>query len=143
MAITRVQNRVLWTGANTVLTNTNASEYVSDTYTLADNTVALSVQIMANNSNTPASGDTATWRIRWSNGDVLNDTGDDYDTAEHAQFLGMLDTYTTNIPGENPAAMTVSVTPVSKKFRLACNCAGSSASRFTVISALVDETRAA
>jgi hypothetical protein len=141
MAITRAQSQVLWSGASTKLANT-AAEFVSDTITLDDTTVALSVQLSANNQGTPASGDTAIWRIQWSNGDVLADSGDDYDTAEHAQFLAQLDTFSTNTPGENPARMTVSVTPVAKKFRLSCNCA-SGATRSVILSARVDEQRAA
>lgn len=142
MAITRAQSQVLWSGASTKLANT-AAEFVSDTIILEDNTVALSVQLSANNQGTPASGDTAVWRIQWSNGDVLADSGDiDYDTSEHAQFLAQLDTYVTNTPGENPARMTVSVTPVAKKFRLSCNCA-QGATRSVIIAARVDEQRAA
>lgn len=141
MAITRAQSQVLWSGASTKLANT-AAEFVSDTITLDDSTVALSVQLSANNQGTPASGDTAVWRIQWSNGDVLADSGDDYDTSEHAQFLAQLDTYVTNTPGENPARMTVSVTPVAKKFRLSCNCAQAN-TRSVIISARVDEQRAA
>lgn len=141
MAITRAQSQVLWSGASTKLANT-AAEFVSDTITLDDTTVALSVQLSANNQGTPASGDTAIWRIQWSNGDVLADSGDDYDTAEHAQFLAQLDTFSTNTPGENPARMTVSVTPVAKKFRLSCNCA-SGATRSVILAARVDEQRAA
>ena len=141
MAITRAQSQVLWSGASTKLANT-AAEFVSDTITLDDTTVALSVQLSANNQGTPASGDTAIWRIQWSNGDVLADSGDDYDTSEHAQFLAQLDTYVTNTPGENPARMTVSVTPVSKKFKLACTCANA-ATRNVTIAARIDEQRAA
>ena len=141
MAITRNQTQVTWSSAST-LSVTSATEVVSDVITLDDTCVALSIQLSADNAGTPVSGDTAVWRIQWSNGDVLANTGDDYDTSEHAQFLAQLDTFATNTPGEDPARMTVTVTPVSKKFKLACTCANA-ATRNVTIAARIDEQRAA
>ncbi len=141
MAITRVQNQVLWSTANT-LSVTSATEVVSDVFTLDDTCINLSITLSADNAGTPASGDTAVWRIQWSNGDVLADTGDDYDTSEHAQLLAVLDTFGTNTPGEDPVRRTVSVAPVAKKFKLACTCANA-ATRNVTIAARVDEQRAA
>lgn len=141
MAITRTQTQVQWSAANT-LSVTSATEAVSDVITLDDTCVALSIQLSADNAGTPASGDTAVWRIQWSNGDVLANTGDDYDTSEHAQFLAQLDTYSTNTPGEDPARMTVTVTPVAKKFKLAVTCANA-ATRNVTVAARIDEQRAA
>lgn len=141
MAITRTQTQVTWSAASTKSV-ISATEVTSDVITLDDTCVALSIQLSADNAGTPASGDTAVWRIQWSNGDVLADTGDDYDTSEHAQFLAQLDTYATNTPGEDPARMTVTVTPVAKKFKLACTCANA-ATRNVTIAARIDEQRAA
>lgn len=141
MAITRTQTQVTWSSASTKSV-TSATEVTSDVVTLDDTCVALSIQLSADNAGTPASGDTAVWRIQWSNGDVLADTGDDYDTSEHAQFLAQLDTYASNTPGEDPARMTVSVTPVAKKFKLAVTCANA-ATRNVTVAARIDEQRAA
>lgn len=141
MAITRTQTQVQWSGANTKLT-TAATEYISDPITLDDSCVSLSIQLHADNSGTPASGDTAIFRIQWSNGDVAADTGDDYDTSEHSQFIGQLDTFSTNTPGEDPARMTVTVTPVAKKFKIGVTCANA-ATRNVTVSARIDEQRAA
>ena len=141
MAITRVQTQVTWSAANTKSV-TSATEVVSDVITLDDTCVALSITLSADNAGTPASGDTAVWRIQWSNGDVLANTGDDYDTSEHAQFLAQLDTYATNTPGEDPARMSVPVTPVAKKFVIAVTCANA-ATRNMTIAARIDEQRAA
>lgn len=141
MAITRNQTQVTWSSAST-LSVTSATEVVSDVITLDDTCVALSITLSADNAGTPASGDTAVWRIQWSNGDVLANTGDDYDTSEHAQFLVQLDTFATNTPGEDPARMSVPVSPTSKKFRLACTCVNA-ATRNVTIAARIDEQRAA
>jgi hypothetical protein len=141
MAITRVQTQVTWSSAST-LTVSSATEVVSDVITLDDTCVALSIQLSCDNAGNPSATETHTWRIQWSNGDVLANTGDDYDTSEHAQFLAQLDTFATNTPGEDPARMTVTVTPVSKKFKLACTCANA-ATRNVTIAARIDEQRAA
>lgn len=141
MAITRTQTQVTWSSASTKSV-TSATEVVSDAITLDDSCVLLSIQLSADNAGTPASGDTAVWRIQWSNGDVLADTGDDYDTSEHAQYLATLDTYGTNTPGEDPARRTVEITPVAKKFKLAVTCANA-ATRNVTVAARIDEQRSA
>lgn len=141
MAITRQQTQVQWSAQNTKLVN-SAAEVVSDTITLDPTCVGLAISLFANNASSPASGDTAVWRIQWSTGDVKADTGDDFDTAEHAQYLTTLDTYSTNTPGENPAQRTISVDVVAQKFKLSCNCA-QAATRNVTISARIEEQRAA
>jgi hypothetical protein len=141
MAITHVQTQVLWSSASTV-TVASATEVVSDAITLDSTCVALSIQLSADNAGTPASGDTAVFRIQWSNGDVLANTGDDYDTSEHAQYLTTLDTYATNTPGEDPVRRTIDVPPTATKFKLAVTCANA-ATRNMVIAARIDEQRAA
>lgn len=74
-----------------------------------------SVQVSADNAGTPASGDVCDVYAAWSNGDILGDSGDDFDTVEHAQFLGRLDTYGTNTPGEDPARRTFTLSLSGKK----------------------------
>jgi len=141
MAITRTQTQVQWTSANTK-SITSATEVVSDVVTLDPTCVSLAITVSADNAGTPASGDTAVWRIQWSTGDVLADTGDDYDTSEHAQYLTTLDTYSTNTPGEDPARRTIIVDVVAQKFKLACTCANA-ATRNVTIAARIEEQRAA
>jgi hypothetical protein len=143
MSISRVQTQVTWDTGSVTKTVSSATEVVSDVITLADNTVGLSIQIHADNQGTPASGDTAVFRLRWSNGDVLGAGGaDTYDTAEHAEFLTVLDTYGSNTPGEDPARRTIMVPPVAKKMQTGCICSGA-ASRNLIIAARIDEQRMA
>lgn len=141
MAITRAQTQVLWSAASTK-TVTSATEVVSDVITLDDTCVQLSIQVSADNAGTPASGDTAIWRIQWSTGDVLANSGDDYDTSEHAQYLTTLDTFATNTPGEDPARRTITIPVTANKFKLAVTCANA-ATRNIVVAARIDEQRAA
>ena len=140
MAITRTQTQVQWTSANTK-SITSATEVVSDVVTLDPTCVSLAITVSADNAGTPASGDTAVWRIQWSTGDVLADTGDDYDTSEHAQYLTTLDTYSTNTPGEDPARRTIIVDVVAQKFKLAVTCANA-ATRNVTVAARIEEQRA-
>lgn len=140
MAITRTQSQITWSASQT-LNVVSATEVSSDVVTLDDTTIALSIQVSANTANTPASGDTVVWRIQWTNGDVLANTGDDFDTSEHAQYLTTLDTYSTNTPGENPARRTIDVPIVAKKFKLAATCTQANL-RSVSIAARIDEQRA-
>lgn len=141
MAITRAAAQVTWSAANT-LSVTSATAVTSDVFTLDATCVGFAVQVHADNAGTPASGDTAVWRVLWSTGDVITGGGDDYDTAEHGEFLVTLDTYATNTPGEDPAIRTVWLPPVAQKFKLQCVCANA-ATRNVTISARVEEMRAA
>jgi hypothetical protein len=136
MAITHVQTNVTWASASS-LTISAATEATSDTVTLDSTCVALSIQMSADNLGTPASGDTAVWRIQWS-----TDGGTTFDTSEHAQYLTTLDTFATNTPGEDPARRTIDVPPTATKFKLAVTCANA-ATRNVTVTARIDEQRAA
>lgn len=140
MAITRTASQVQWSSASTKSV-TSATEVVSDIVTLDATCVSLAITVSADNAGTPASGDTAVWRIQWSTGDVLADTGDDYDTSEHAQYLTTLDTYSTNTPGEDPARRTIIVDVVAQKFKLTVTCANA-ATRNVTVAARIEEQRA-
>lgn len=140
MAITDTQTQVTWSSAST-LTVTSATEVVSDVMTIDASCINLSFSLYSTVSTT-GSGDTAVWRIRWSTGDVKNDSGDDYDTAEHAAVIAVLDCYPTNTPGENPAQLTVPVPRGASKYKLACTCAGAATHNMT-IAARMNEQRAA
>jgi hypothetical protein len=139
MGITRTKTQVQWSAADTKSV-TSATEVESDVFTLDDTCIAASIQLYVENAGTPASGDTAVWRIKWSNGDTKANTGDDYDTVEHAQYLITIDTFASNTPGENPSLRTLAIAPLATKFKLSCVCA-QAATRNITIAARVDEQR--
>lgn len=143
MAITTTQTQVTWSSASSV-TVSSATESVSDVYTLDQTCVGASISLSADNAGTPVSGDTAIFRLQWTNGDILGDTGNDYDTSKHAQYLTTLDTYATNTPGEDPARRTlpISIPQGAIGFKVAVTCANA-ATRNIVIRARVGEQRAA
>ena len=117
------QTQVQWSAADSISLNSN-SVVDSDAVAVNAEDDSGSVQISCDNSGTPASGDVIDIYVKWSCGDVLGDSGDDFDTSEHAEWLCRLDTYATNTPGEDPARKTVPLRVRGKKaFKLAAQAA--------------------
>ena len=106
--------QVLWSTASSISLSTN-SAFTSDAVAINAEDDSGSVQISVDNSGTPASGDVIDIFVAWSNGDVLGDSADDFDTTEHAEWLYRLDTYSTNTPGEDPARKTIPLRVRGKK----------------------------
>lgn len=106
MASSRVETQVTWSAASSVTISSNTSYNPSDVFTFNAEDWDGAIQVSADNAGTPASGDTVELYIAYTSGDLLGDTGNDYDTDEHATWLGTLDTYATNTPGEDPARRT-------------------------------------
>lgn len=106
---TRSGAAVLWSSAGSV-TLSSASRVDSDAIALDATDVQVMLQVSADNAGTPASGDVVRVYMKLTSGDVLGDSGDDYDTDEHAIPLGTLDTYATNTPGEDPARRSWDIT---------------------------------
>lgn len=136
-----VETQITWSAANSI-TVSSATEVVSDTFTLQDDTIEAAVQISADNQGTPAAGDTAIVRIRRTTGDILGDTGSDFDTAEHAERLMKLDTFATNTPGEDPARKTVDVSCASKEFKIGVVCAQAATRNIVIRARVIEHIRA-
>lgn len=115
---TRVENQITWSAAQSI-TISSATRVLSDEYVFnaADRDVAV-LQVHVDNQGTPASGDYVTVDIVWTAGDILGDTGNDYDTAEYAERLGIIDTFATNTPGEDPARRSWHIPAHAKGFKL-------------------------
>jgi hypothetical protein len=142
MALTTHETQVTWSAASSV-TLSSTAQVDSDTFTLDDACVAASLQISADNAGTPVSGDTVVVRLKWTSGDILGDSGDDFDTAQHAEFITVLDTFATNFPGEDPARRLVHLNlGGARRFRVAV-LGGQASSRNVVVRARVVEQRAA
>lgn len=92
--------QVLWAAATSKTVSTATINW-SDAVLLNIEDWDGSIQVNANNSGTPASGDTCAVYVGWSDGDILGDTGNDYDTDKSPEFVGQIDTST-----ENPARRT-------------------------------------
>lgn len=138
MASSRVSTAILWSATASV-TVTSGSNATSDAFTFNAEDWDADIQINADNSGTPGAGDTLDCYVLWTAGDVLGDTGDDYDTVEHAEFLGRLDTFSTNTPGEDPARRTFALRSGAKGFKL--YTVNNSGGRSIVVRAMVSTHR--
>lgn len=128
---------VQWSGSGSVSLTSNTTRVASDAVTIHADAVEGAIQVKADNAGTPASGDTVDLWVVWSV------DGTNYDTEEHAQFLGRLDTYGTNDPGEDPASRTYSLNVNAKqKFKLLSR-GNQAASRNQTITAVYNEHRMA
>lgn len=108
MASSRSESQITWASASSKSVAAGATE-TSDAFTLNAEDWDGVIQLSADNDGTPASGDTVTFSIAYTSGDILGDSGSDYDTTEHASFLAQLDTVAANTPGEDPARLTVPI----------------------------------
>lgn len=144
MALTRQTGQgILWSAAASI-TLSSSTRQDADAFTFDATDVAAVITVTADNAGTPASGDIVDVYIKWTTGDVLGDSGDDYDTTEHAEYLGRLDTVAANTPGEDPARRTWSLNHMigAKGFKLSVE-APQAASRNVVVRAMVATQRAA
>ena len=98
---------ITWDTGSSSKSVTSATLVTSDAVTLTAGDYDYQLQVSADNAGTPAAGDICIVSIARTTGDILGDTGSDYDTVEHAQKLCTLDTYSTNTPGEDPARKTI------------------------------------
>lgn len=135
MASSRVSTALTWSSAASVTMN-SASAFTSDAFTCNAEDWSLVVQVNADNQGTPASGDIVDVWVAYTSGDVLGDSSSDYDTTEHATYLGRLDTYATNTPGEDPARATFTVSDAPLGFKLITQ-APNAATRNMVVRAMV------
>ena len=117
MASSRNEGQVQWSASDSVSLN-SASRFDSDAYALNVEDWDAELVLSVDNSGTPASGDYVDVYIKYTTGDVLGDSGDDFPTDEHAEFLCRLDTYATNTPGEDPARKAVPIRTAAHAFKL-------------------------
>jgi len=112
MALSRNSTAITW-AASASVSVTAGSNQTSDAVTFNAGTVAAAIQVDANNAGTPSAGDTVDVYVLWSTGDVLGDTGDDFDTAGHGLYLGQIDTQTAD-----PSRATWPIDIGAKAFKL-------------------------
>lgn len=111
---TREETQITWSSASSKSVAAGAGE-TSDAVTFNSGDWAAALQINADNDGTAASGDTLDVYIIYTAGDVLGDSGDDYDTPEHAALLCQLNTRAADTPGEDPARRTVPLEAIAAK----------------------------
>lgn len=127
---------VQWSASSTKSLN-STSRFDSDAVSVNADAVTASLQVKCDNSGTPASGDYVDLQIRWS-ADAT-----EYDTDEHSMFLGRIDTYATNDPGEDPGTKTFMINVSGKQSFKLVSKANQGGTRAVTISAIYNEHRMA
>lgn len=121
MASSRNETQITWSAASSV-TVSSATVVTSDAFTFNAEDWEADLQVHVDNAGTPATGDVCDVYIAYSTGDILGDSGSDYATTEHAEFLGRLDTVTANTPGEDPASRVFQIRTASLGFKVLVSC---------------------
>ena len=127
---------VQWSASSTKSLN-STSRFDSDAVSIHVDAVQASLQVKVDNSGTPASGDYVDLWIKWS------PDATEYDTDEHAMFLGRLDTVAANDPGEDPATRTFDLNVSGKQSFKLTSKANQGGTRAITISAIYNEHRMA
>lgn len=132
---------IAYSGTSSVTTPkalSSTSRVDSDAVSISADAVEAALQVLCDNQGTAASGDYVDVWVKWS-----VDGGTTYDTDEHALYLGRLDTFGTNDPGEDPAAKTFSFRVTGKqKFKVTAK-ANQGATRTVNFTGVYNELRSA
>lgn len=136
MPITKQARQVYWAGAVTVSVAAGGAA-TSDAITPGADAVGAILQVKADNTGTPAAGDTLDVYLLMTAGDpdAATDVADEYDTINHGLFLMRLDT-----SADDPALKSVEIPTAMKGYKVRVVNNGASA---MTVSAQVYEQNAA
>ena len=114
MPITKQARQVFWAGGVTVSVAAGAAA-VSDVVTPGADAVGAVLQVKADNTGTPAAGDTLDVYLLMTTGDpdADPDSADEFDTINHGLFLMRLDT-----SADDPALKTVEIPTAMKAYKV-------------------------
>lgn len=141
MAITRVETDLQWSSSASITVSSN-TQADSDALSLDATCIAAGLEIHCDNQGTPASGDYVDFYLKPSVGSVDGSAGDDFATDEHAVYLGRINTYGTDNPGEDPARAFFELPIAMKSFKLS-HKANQAATRNILVRARLHEVRSA
>ena len=133
MAITKAENQITWSAANSVSVAASGNA-TSDAFSFDAASLLAMITLKADNNGTPASGDTVTFYLLYTTGDPDGTGADEYDTTTQGTPLAVVDTSVSD-----PAQVTVQVCPSAKGGKIyAKNNAGSNG---ITVSATMYETK--
>lgn len=136
MASSRVETQITWS-SNASVTVSSATMVWSDVITFNAEDWDAELMVSADNAGTPAAGDIAAFYVAYTSGDILGDSGSDYATEEHAEFLALLDTVVANTPGEDPARRSVPLRTAPLGFKIGVSCPQAASRNIVVRARLV------
>jgi hypothetical protein len=144
MAMTRNQTQIQFSSSNSVVISTASGTATSDAFTFDATDVAASLTVKASTAGTPATGDVIDVYIEFTTGDVSGSAGaSTYDTPEHALYLGRIDNFATDVPGEQPAQKTWDIPVSAVGFKVFIQGSANANTRNQTINARVNTQRAA
>ena len=120
MASTKPETQITWPTSQASVTVNTAAMTWSEFVPLNVEDYEGNIQVSADNAGTPASGDVCNVWIAYTVGDTLGDTGNDFDTDKHAQFLMQLDTYSAT--GEDPARKSAPIRTGATVYKIGVQC---------------------
>jgi hypothetical protein len=120
MASSRNETSITWSSTAYVTLSSNDTRSVSDAFAFNAEDWEADLYVSADNAGTPASGDYVDLYIHYTAGDSDSGGSDDYATNEYAEFLCRLNTYSTDNPGEDPAARVLPIRTAAKGFKVSC-----------------------
>ena len=137
MAITHTATNIVWVAVATK-SIAAAGNATSDAFAFDATCIEASLCLKCDNDGTPASGDTVTYYILYTNGDTDAAGGtDEYDTTNAAVPVAVLDTNSAD-----PQQLTIPL-PITAAKGLKLYAVNNSAGRAITISALLMEKRSA
>lgn len=134
MAVTKALTQVTWAAATSVSVAASGNQ-TSDAFTFDATSINCTIQMKCDNSGTPAAGDTVTFYLLYTNGDVdAAESADEYDTTTQGTLLAVVDTSITD-----PALTTVTINPSAKGGKV--YAVNNNATRAITVSAQLYETK--
>jgi hypothetical protein len=118
MASSRNETQITWDSGSSSKSVSSGSTATSDAFTYNAEDWDAELALSADNDGVAASGDAVDFYVAYTSGDILGDSGSDYATTEHAEFLARLDTVGANTPGEDPARASVPMRTGALGFKL-------------------------
>lgn len=115
----------------------STSRFTFDAVTIHADAVQGALTVKLDNQGTPAAGDYVDLQVAWSA------DGTNYDTDEHAQPLGRMDTVSANDPGEDPCTKTFALNVSGKQSFKVIARANQGGTRTINFSAIYNEHRMA
>jgi len=136
MAITRAENQVTWSAANSVSVAANNSQ-TSDIVTIDATTINARITLKADNSTTPAADDQIYFWALESSGDPDGASTDEYSTVSHGTLLAIVDT-----AAEDPAIKTVELPLPQRGLKIYAEGTSAGSTNAVTVSATITEQKA-
>jgi hypothetical protein len=134
MSISQSELQILWPTASYTGSITTASNLTSEVFTPSSTAFGLWITVKADNTGTPAAGDTVEFYLVATAGDPDGTGAAEYATSGHGQWLKTLDTNT-----DDPAVATFYIPAGFKSGKLYVTNSGAST---VTVSAVALEMRA-